>query len=366
MKIKTYSVIFFFSFFLICSDIVKAEFNNNRNNKKDCYVYVSVNSEKKIVIYRLDPEKGELVLKGEQDLSGTPGSLCSDRAKGRMYAALRDINSVASLEIDKETGSLSHLNDTPVADNPVYISTDKKGKFLFFTSYNGNRNAVYPIGKEGVVKDAVQILEARINPHMIRPDASGKYVFVPNKGGDVVQQFIFKGRGVLQPNNPEAVPAKSGSGPRHFTINPAGNIMYVVNELSCTVVAFHLNRKEGILTGPFQEVTTKPADHTSYNTCADIHITPDGKFLYASNRGHDSLAGFSVDQHTGKLTPIGWFPTEKEPREFEIDPSGRYVISAGESSGGIALYSINTDGTLKMLKSYYAGHWPVWVLALEL
>lgn len=364
MKTKLCLLIFSFIIVIFCPEKLSAEYNNT--GKSDCYVYVSVNSEKKIVIYRLDPVKGELILRGEQDLSGTPGSLCSDRTKGRMYAALRDIKSVASLEIDKRTGKLSHIKDTPVADNPVYISTDRKGKYLFFTSYNGNRNAVYPIGKEGVIKDAVQVLEARVNPHMIKSDASGRYVFIPNKGGDVVQQFIFNGRGFLQSNNPEAVPVKSGSGPRHFTVNPEGNIMYVVNELSCSVMAFHLDRKKGILTGPFQEVTTKPADHTSYNTCADIHITPDGKFLFASNRGHDSLAGFSIDKLTGKLTPNGWFPTEKEPREFEIDPSGRYIISAGESSGGIALYSINTDGTLKMLKSYDVGHWPVWVLALEL
>jgi 6-phosphogluconolactonase len=366
MKIKASPVIFFISFLLICSDTVKAEFNSNRNNKKDCFVYVSVNSDKKIVIYKLNPVKGELVLTGTQGLSGTPGSLCTDPSETRMYAALRDINGVASLDIDRKSGTLSLIKDTPVADNPVYISTDRTGKYLFFTSYNGNKNAVYPVTTDGVSKDAVQIMDARINPHMIRSDASGGYVFVPNKGGDVVQQFIFNGRGVLQPNKPDVVKVKSGSGPRHFTINPGGDIMYVVNELSCTVMAFHLDKKKGTLTGPFQEITTKPAGHTSYNTCADIHITPDGKFLYASNRGHDSLAGFSVDGDSGELTPIGWFTTEKEPREFEIDPSGRFLVSAGESSGAVALYKIMNDGSLLFLKSYYVGQWPVWVLALSL
>ncbi len=366
MKIKLWFSIFSISFLICCPGKLTAEYFYNNKGKSGFYVYVSINSEKKIIIYKLDPVKGELVLTGTQGLPGTPGSLCTDPSETRMYAALRDINSVASLDIDRKSGTLRLIKDTPVADNPVYISTDKTGKYLFFTSYNGNKNAVYPVRPDGVSKDAVQIMDARINPHMIRSDASGRFVFVPNKGGDVVQQFKFNGRRGLQPNTPDAVPVKSGSGPRHFTINPEGDIMYVVNELSCTVMAFNLDKKNGTLTGPFQEITTKPAAHTSYNTCADIHITPDGKFLYASNRGHDSLAGFSVDRESGELTPTGWFPTEKEPREFAIDPSGRFVISAGESSGGVALYKIADDGSLLLLKSYNAGHWPVWVLALEL
>lgn len=332
--------------------------------KSDCYIYISVNKEKKIVVYKLDPINDDLILTGEQNLAGEPGSLCTDPLHKKMYVALRDLKSVATLSIDKKSGKLAHLNDTPVADDPVYISTDKKGKYLFFTSYSGNKNAVYPLERKGVNKDPVQVLNTRLNPHMIKTDPSGRFVLVTNKGGDYIQQFILQNDGSLKPNNPEGVMVKSNSGPRHFTFNPSGDIMYIVNELSCTVVAFHFNRKNGTLTGPFQEIKTKPADFTSYNTCADIHITPDGKFLYATNRGHDSLAGFSVDGKTGELSPIGWFPTEKEPREFEIDPSGRYLIAAGESSGKISLYRINNDGSLYLLKTYEVGQWPVWVMAV--
>ena len=366
MKTRTFPI--YFLIFLIFSSLSSAGEGiiKDTSGKSDCYIYISVNKEKKIVIFKLDPSRGELVIKGQVNLAGTPGSLCSDPSQKRIYAALRDINSVASLQIARRSGNLIHLKDTPVADNPVYISTDKRGKYLFFTSYNGNKNAVYPIGREGVAGTPVQVIDARINPHMIKSDASGKYVFVPNKGGDVVQQFIFQRNGILKANNPEEISVKSGSGPRHFSINPAGDIMYVVNELSCTVAAFHFDRVAGTLSGPFQEITTKPADFTLNNTCADIHITPDGRFLYASNRGHDSLAGFSIDPESGRLTQTGWFPTEKEPREFEIDPSGQYVISAGESSGGIALYRIQNDGSLSLLKTYSVGQWPVWVTAIVL
>jgi 6-phosphogluconolactonase len=364
MKTRSLPIIFVLAINFTFISHAIPEIIDNTSDKSACYIYVSVNKEKKILIYKLDPINENLLLWGEQNLAGEPGSLCTDPQQRRMYAALRDLNSVASLNIDKKSGRLKHLKDTPVAENPVYISTDRKGKFLFFTSYSGNKNAVYKLIREGVNKDPVQVMDARQNPHMIKTDPLGKYVFVTNKGGDIVQQFIFQDDGLLRSNNPEGVVVKTKSGPRHLTFDPHGGIMYVVNELSCTIVAFHFDKINGTLTGPFQEITTKPVNYTSYNTCADIHITPDGKFIYASNRGHDSLAGFSIDPGSGELTPIGWFPTEKEPREFEIDPSGKFLIAAGESSGRIAFYRIQSDGSLLLLKTYETGKWPVWVMSI--
>lgn len=331
--------------------------------KKSCYVYISVNQDKKIVVFKLDQAKGELIQQGELKLAGLPGSLCTNPSNSMMYAALRDVKSVAAIKVDGN-GNLNHLKDTPVADNPVYISIDNSDKFLLFASYSGSKIAVYPIQNGIVNSKAVQVMDAPLNPHMIKTDPSGKYILVPNKGADQVQQLIFNKDGSLTPNTPAKVEFKPNTGPRHFSFNPSGNTVYIVDEVSCTVHAFHYNKEKGILEGPFQEITTKPSDFTANNTCADIHITPNGKYLYASNRGHDSLAGYAVDQKTGLLTPIGWFATEKEPREFAIDPSGKFVIAAGESSGRIALYRIQNDGKLALLKTYEVGHWPVWVLTL--
>ena len=363
VKLKFFPIVLLVILNLSFVSWTKPEIITGSVTKSDCYVYVSVNKGKKIAIFKLDPIKESLIPGGEVNLNGEPGSLCIDPLHKKMYAGLRDLKSVASLSIDQNSGRLTQLKDTPVADNPVYISTDKKGKFLFFTSYSGSMSAVYPIEREGVNKDAIQVVDAHLNPHMIKTDASGKFVFVSNKGGDFVQQFIFQNDGSLKPNNPKEIAFKSKTGPRHFTFNPSGDILYVVTEIACTVMAFHFDKKTGTLNGPFQEITTKPSDFTSSNTCADIHITSNGKFLYASNRGHDSLAGFSIEEETGKIKPIGWFATEKEPREFEIDPSGRFLIAAGESSGKIALYTIQKDGSLNLLKTYEVGHWPVWVTA---
>jgi len=366
MKSKLLSIIFLLFLNFSFVSWTKPEIIKDSAVKSDCYVYVSINKGKKIAIFKLDPVKEILIPGGEVNLNGEPGSLCIDPSHKKMYAGLRDTKSVASLNIDQSSGRLVQIKDTPIADSPVYVSTDKKGKFLLFTSYGGSKSGVYPIDPDGVNKNVVQIVEAHLNPHMIKMDASGKFVFVSNKEGDFIQEFIFQKDGSLKANNPKEIAFKSKTGPRHFTFNPSGDIMYVVTEMACTVMAFHFDKKTGTLKGPFQEITTKPSDFTAKNTCADIHITPDGKFLYASNRGHDSLAGFSVDAKTGKIIPIGWFGTEKEPREFDIDPSGRFIIAAGESSGRIALYKIQSNGTLQPLKTYEVGKWPVWVTTVML
>lgn len=363
MIIKVLSIILIFLSYSV-SLPGNPENDEDRLKNSDCYIYVSVSKEKKIVIYKLDPDREVLNFIGDHNLAGEPGSLCADKSRKRIYAALRDSKSVAAMKIDKKTGITKHLKDTPVAENPVYISTDKKGKYLLITSYSGNKTAVYPVEKGGVNNSPVQVLDARVKPHMINTDPSGKYVFVPNLGGDVVQQFVLQKNGKLQQSNPDGITVKKGSGPRHFTFHPFLDIMYVVNELSCTVMVLKFDRGNGTLSWPFQEISTLPADFTLKNTCADIHVTPDGKFIFASNRGHDSLAGYSADPKTGELKSTGYSPTEKTPREFVIDPSGRFIISAGEGSGNIALYRIQQNGSLLLLKTYEVGKWPVWVMGL--
>ncbi len=334
---------------------------SNSYKSPDCYVYISVSKEKKIAVFQLDPRKEVLLFKENVPLSGEPGSLCIDPSKTYLYSALRSTNGIAGFRINLNTGSLTHICDTPVADNPVYISTDKTGKFLYFTSYSGNKTAVYPLDNGSVNPVPVYLSEARENPHMIMSDPSGRYVFVSNLGGNVVQEYVLQNNGILEPNNPSEISVKSQSGPRHFIFHPIKYIMYLVNEKACTIDAFHFDSINGTLSGPFQEISTLPENFTLSNTCADIHITPNGMFLYASNRGHNSLAAFSVDPGNGRLTPAGHFPTEKTPREFDIDPSGTYIIAAGEGSGRIALYRILENGSLLLLSTYEVGQWPVWV-----
>jgi len=333
--------------------------------KADCYVYVSVSTEKKISVFRLDSKSGMLVFKESICLSGEPGSLCVDPSVSYMFAALRSTKSIAGLNLDPINGSLSHIIDTPVSDNPVYISSGGQGKFLFLTSYSGNKTAVHPVNKGILDPEPVYLSDAKINPHMIKTDPSGKFVLVPNLGGDVIQQFILQEDGDLKPNEPSEISVNNHHGPRHFAFHPSRSILYLVNELSCTVMLFKFDPVKGTLSGPFQEISTLPVNYSLKNSCADIHLTPDGKFLYASNRGHNSIAAFKVSQKDGTLSVAGIFPTEKTPRSFAIDPSGRFLIAGGEGSGKIALYRIKKNGTLSLLSTNETGQWPVWVLMLS-
>jgi 6-phosphogluconolactonase len=148
--------------------------------------------------------------------------------------------------------------------------------------------------------------------------------------------------------------------------HPALNVVYVANEFGSSVTAYRLDQADGTLS-ELQTISSLPADFAGTNTGADIHIMPDGRFLYASNRGHESIAAFSVDAATGRLTSIGFIPTEKTPRSFALDPSGKFLYSAGQGSGRIAAYRLGQErGDLELLTTYDAGRNPVWILTVRL
>ncbi|MCH8829465.1 MAG: beta-propeller fold lactonase family protein, partial [Planctomycetes bacterium] len=192
------------------------------------------------------------------------------------------------------------------------------------------------------------------------------FVYVPNPGADQILQFRLDGEsGKLMPLKPAVVKTEPGTGPRHFFIHPKKPFAYCCNEKGSSVTGFSFDPQTGRLKA-FQTLTTLPRGFTANNSNADIEITPDGKFLYASNRGHDSLAMYRIDQQTGRLTALGQVPTEKTPREFNIDPTGRFVYSAGQGSGKMVAYRIQPSGKLKALKTYTVGRGPAWVLFIEL
>jgi 6-phosphogluconolactonase len=184
---------------------------------------------------------------------------------------------------------------------------------------------------------------------------------VPNTGADKVLQFKFDpATGKLSPNSPAELATGTNTGPRHFWFHPSRNYVYFVNEKGSSVTCCRLDTQAGTLSA-FQTIPTLPADFAGNNTCAHIETTPDGKYLYASNRGHDSLAVFSVDPSTGRLTAMGQQPTEKTPRAFAIDPSGRYLFAAGQASNQLASYRIGDDGRLQPLNVIPIGKGPAWV-----
>ena len=332
------------------------------------FVYVSVGGAGKIAIYEMNPESGALTSRGSAPAKGAPGSLAIDPTQTYLYAALRSSRSVGTYRINPKTGQLTLIGTTPLVSSATYITTDKTGRYLLTAYYGAGKAAVYPI-KNGVVqKKATQILTAKKNPHSILLDPSNNYGYVPCTGADVILQYKWNAKkGTLTPLEQSEVVTKKGAGPRHFRFDPRedSNLVYVVNEKNSSVTTYRQNRKTGVLTSQ-QRIPTLPSTFEGGNTCADIELTPNGRFVYASNRGHDSLAVYSIDAKTGRLTAVGQQPTEKTPREFAIDPSGRFVYSAGQRSGKMISYSVDQKtGQLRPLKTYEVGRGPSWVTVVN-
>jgi len=341
---------------------------NVANGAERLVCYISVGGENRIAIYHVDPKDGSLTAAGNATLKGAPGSLALSPDRKVLYAADRTNGHVVALRIDQASGALTPIQSTPVASNPVYIAVDHSGRYLLTTYYSADKIAIYPIREDGSVDaQATQILEAEDKPHSILMDARNQAVLVPNCGSHGVLQFRFDAKtGKLTPSQPARVDAPEGTGPRHVIYHPEKNFVYVVNETNSSVTAYRFDPENATLEA-LQTLSTLPEGFDGKkNSCADIEITPDGKFVFASNRGHDSLAGFAV-QPDGRLKAIGHTPTEQTPREFAIDPSGRFVYSAGQGSGKLASYRLDpATGKLEQFAVTEVGKSPAWVLVVKL
>lgn len=284
--------------------------------------------------------------------------------KKLLYVGLRNEPFTAvTFAIDKKTGKLNMIGGGPLADSMAYIVTDRSGKYLLSASYGGNKVTVNPIGANGVVGQAQQVVATQPNAHAILPDSSNRHVLHTSLGGDVVYQQKFDAKtGKLTPNDPPTISVKAKAGPRHFRFSPNEKFVYLLDELDGSIYVFPYDARKGTMGKEVQVTTALPKSFTGKPWAADIHLTPDGRFLYASERTTSTLAAFKVDTKKGTLTSIGSYPTEKQPRAFNIDPSGRYLLAVGQLSNSLTSYSIDRKtGRLTKLKEYPMGKNPNWV-----
>src|SRR5712671_90262 len=303
-----------------------------------------------------------------------------------LYAASRSKPyTVHVYSIDPGTGALKPLSTAPLAESFPYISLDRNGRFLFGASYGGHLVSVNAIGGDGrVLAEPLQVITVGRNAHSILVDAGNRFVYVPNLGTDQIFQFVFDEKsGRLASNTPAVAQMKPGTGPRHFIFSPDNRFVYLLSELVATVTTLSLDPKTGLL-AETSSATALPPDSKLVpgaprggvgapggppprNTdndiwAADLHMTPDGKFLYISERTSHSLSAFSVDGGSGKLTYISSTPTEKQPRGFAIDPKGRFLVASGEKSETISVYAIDvSSGALKLLQKVPTGKGSNWV-----
>ncbi|RXH42483.1 lactonase family protein [Bradyrhizobium zhanjiangense] len=307
----------------------------------------------------------------EKPGSSTPLAITPD--KRVLIAGIRSQPYLAvSFAIDPKTGQLSHIGNGPLADSMANIAVDRSGKFLFSASYGGNKVALNPLQANGVAGEPKQVIPTGLNAHAVLPSPDNRFVFATNLGSDQVLSFAFDAAtGTLTPSDPPAHKLPEKSGPRHFVFHPGGKFVYLVHELNGDVAAFSYDAKSGAWT-EIQRTSALPEGFNGKASdkkpwAADIHITPDGRFLYASERTTNTLTAYKVDATSGKLTTIGSVPTEKQPRGFNIDPSGRYLAAVGELSDGMTVYAIDqSSGALAKLKSYPTGKKPNWVEFLSL
>jgi 6-phosphogluconolactonase len=290
-----------------------------------------------------------------------------------------------SYAIDPRSGALKLVGTGPLADSFPYISLDRSGRFLLAASYGSNLVGVNPVGADGRVGEPLQTVPTARNAHSIRTDHTNRFVFAPHLGTDQVFQFLFDEKsGRLSANTPPVLQLKPGTGPRHLIVSADNRFVYLLNELTGTVTTLALDAGTGLLKEldsvsvlpadtklvpgmPRGAVGTPGANQAPRNTdndiwAADLHLTPNGRFLYASERTSSTLGAFRVDAASGKLTYLGGTPTEKQPRGFAIDPAGRFVVVSGEKSDMLSSYAIDPEsGLLKPVGRYPAGKGANWV-----
>ena len=339
------------------------------------YLYVSLQRDDRIVQYEVAPDTGVLRRLADFALDGMPAPLAVDPQGRFVFAGRRRPGEfgLTGFRVDADSGALVEQNSVRLDGDPVHLSVDKTGKHLLSAYYYQSRVGVHGFDGGGMLNETpTEWRETGIGAHYVQTDPSNRYAFVPHiaegsqTGLNAIFQFRFDAAsGALTPNEPDRVIPNAAEGPRHICFNPNRNVVYSSNEQGCSVTAYRFNPDDGTL-APFQTVPTLPDGYAGQNSCSQIQVTPSGQFLYAPNRGHNSIAGFAVSDADGSLTPIGWTPTEPIPRAFSLDPSGSYLYVAGLESGRLASYRVNPDsGDLEPLRIYDVGNGPMWVLIFE-
>jgi 6-phosphogluconolactonase len=261
---------------------------------------------------------------------------------------------INAFAIDPATGKLTLLNQqSSKGQGPCHVTVDHSGKFALTTNYNSGSVAVLPINSDGSLSEACAFdqhegkgpnksRQEGPHAHSVNMDPTNQFAIVCDLGLDKVFIYRLEPDGKLTPNDPPTVSVAPGSGPRHFTFHPNGKVAYLINEMGGTINVFDWNAAKGTLK-EIQTISTLPDGlKAPNNTTAEVQLTPNGMFLYGSNRGHDTIAMFSVDPATGKLTSLGEVPSGgKTPRSFAIDPTGTWLLAAHQSTDNVCVFHID-------------------------
>lgn len=332
--------------------------NTTASNLK-AYVGTYTNGESEgIYSFTINLASGEIAnIKLEAKLDN-PTYLNITKDNKYLYSVMKagNMGGVAAFAINGSVDGLKHINhQLGEGSSPCHVSLDNADKYVFSANYHKGEALAFPINREGALSEASALVihegsgpnkERQEKPHAhyssLTPD--NKYLCVVDLGIDKLLVYAFN-NGTLSKYSELAF--KAGSGPRHMEFHPDGKFAYLLTELSSEVVALDYNKEEGTFS-ILQYISALPADFTQESAGSAVHVSPDGKYLYASNRGHDSIAVFSIDSSTGKLQLIAHTPTEGSgPRDFTIVPDGSLLIAANQNSSNIVPFSVDKNtGTL--------------------
>lgn len=330
-------------------------------------VYVANADSHTISVFSLNETSGQLNLRQTLAVEGAVMPMALSHGQRLLYAAVRSTPyQLMVLGIDDASGELSLRAKLFLADSMANISVDAAGRYLFAVSYAGNTISSYPLNTQGVPSSPVQVLPTGNHPHQITTDPQQQYVYVSLLGEHRVDYFRLNHRlksAPLVPMNRPALQTPSGAGPRHFVFSAQGLFLYLVNELSGTVQVYQRNVSNGTATPVENHVLAEDVKPWA----ADIHLTPNGKFLYASERTSSTISSFKVNRNTGRLSPIGRWATEQQPRAFRITPDGRFLLVVGQLSQRMSVYAINPrSGKLQLVSTHETGKNPAWIEVVNL
>ena len=342
-----------------------------KDSPKDKYLlFVGTYTDKEskgIYAYRFDAASFELTPLGVAAETANPSFLAIDPSRRFLYAVNEvqkykgaSSGSVSAFGINRQTGKLSLLNEVASRGaDPCYVAFDKTGKYALVANYTGGSVAVFPVrgggGADGHLGESaafVQHAGSSVNrerqggphAHWIETTPDNRFAIAVDLGLDELLVYRFDARaGSLSANDPPYAKLDPGAGPRHLAFHPNGKFAYVVNELQSSITAFSYDSRHGALHG-LKTVSTLPKGFSGSNDAAEIQVHPSGKLLFASNRGQDSIAVFSIDINAGTLTLIDHFPTQgKTPRNFEIDPAGKFLFVANQDTNNIVIFRIDPN-----------------------
>lgn len=348
------------------------------------YVYVSNADDGDISTFTMQAD-GSLNAGPRVKVAGLTMPMTVSPDKKYLYAASRSKPyQLHAFAINASTGALTPLGSVPAAESFPYISLDRTGRWLLAASYGGNLLSVNAVGADGrIAPEPNQVIPVGRNAHSIRVDETNRFVYVPTLGSDLVFQFTFDAKtGRLTANTPATLLMKPVSGPRHFVTSKDNKYVYLLSEMVGTVTTLSLDQRSGLLSevssisgvppgsnlGPGlpRGAVGAPGGPPPRNTdkdiwAADIHLTPNGKYLYMSERTNSTLGAFSVNGDTGQLAWLGATDTEAGPRGFAIDARGKYMVVSGEKSPTVSSYEIGGDGKLRLIGKYPVGKDANWV-----